>query len=84
MHSTVDTLGERVHAAAELIVSLRTKILSLERELETNRTAPPPAPPPPASPDPSLAAELERLRTERVLVREGIRGILREIDRVSW
>jgi hypothetical protein len=86
MSKAVEILGERVVAAADLIVSLRTRVQSLERELVTNHAqALSPVPqPPPSAPDPSLVAELERLRAERALVRESIRGLLREIDRVSW
>lgn len=88
MPSAVDTLAERVVEAVDLIASLRTKVASLERELATARAGavPPPLPPPtrPAPPDTALVAELERLRDERVVVRESIRGLLREIDRVSW
>ncbi len=86
MSSAVDILGERVAAAADLIVGLRAKVRSLERDLETIRLEQP-APSRPTSPhppDPALVEELERLRAERALVRESIRGLLREIDRVSW
>jgi hypothetical protein len=87
MSSAVDILAERVVEAADLIVSLRARIQSLERELMTThaRVPSPPAQPLPLPPsDPSLVGELERLRAERVVVRESIRGLLREIDRVSW
>lgn len=86
MSSVVDILAERVVGAVELIGSLRTKVQSLERDLMTTRAKPlDPSPqhPPPAA-DPALLEELERLRAERVVVRESIRGLLREIDRVSW
>ena len=86
MPSAVDILAERVVEAADLIVSLRTRIQSLELELMTTsaKAHSPPAQHPPSQSDPSLVEELERLRTERVVVRESIRGLLREIDRVSW
>ena len=87
MSSAVDILAERVVEAAELIVSLRTRVQSLEHELMTThaKVLSPAAQPPPLPPsDPSLVEELERLRAERVVVRESIRGLLREIDRVSW
>lgn len=87
MSSVVDILSERVVGAVELIGSLRTRIQSLERDLMTIRAKQPldhsSQPPPPAA-DPALVEELERLRAERVVVRESIRGLLREIDRVSW
>ena len=86
MSSTVDILEERVVAAADLIASLRIRVLSLERELTATRAEnlQNPSAPLQPSPDPALAEELERLRAERVVVRESIRGLLREIDRVSW
>lgn len=87
MSSAVDILAKRVGEAAELIVSLRTKVQALERELMTThaKVLAPSAPPPHLPPlDPSLVEELERLRSERVVVRESIRGLLQEIDRVSW
>jgi hypothetical protein len=86
MSGAVDILGERVVEAADLIVSLRTRVNSLERELSRahDRDLPPSPQPPPSPPDPSLLEELERLRAERVVIRESIRGLLREIDRVSW
>jgi len=87
MSSAVDILAERVGEAADLIISLRTRVQSLERELVTTQAKVLPAPTrhPALSPsDASLAEELERLRTERIVVRESIRGLLREIDRVSW
>ena len=86
MSSAVDILEDRVAAAVGMIDRLRDKVRSLERELETVHSAalPPPAPPPQASCDPALLEELERLRAERVAVREGIRGLLREIDQVTW
>jgi hypothetical protein len=86
MSSAVDLLEARVIAAADLIDRLRATIRSLESELSTARDQPRPcsdASPVPAS-DTALVAELERLRAERVAVREGIRGLLREIDRVAW
>jgi len=86
MSRAVDILGERVVAAADLIVRLRIRVQSLERELMTihARDLCPPAPPLSSLPNPSLVEELERLRAERAVVRESIRGLLREIDRVSW
>jgi FtsZ-binding cell division protein ZapB len=86
MPSAVDILEERVAAAVDLIASLRLKVESLEHELTMAcATAPStPAAPSPSSPDPALVEELERLRAERSAVRERVRGLLREIDRVSW
>ena len=86
MSKVVEILGERVAAAADLIVDLRSMVQTLERELTTTRTKgeAPRAQQPPSTPDASLVEELERLRAERVVVRESIRGLLREIDRVSW
>lgn len=81
MSRTVEILEQRVLAAAELIDNLRLRVRSLERELNSAHARP--LPPPPA-PDSSLVEELERLRAERVVVRENIRELLKEIDRVSW
>jgi hypothetical protein len=85
MPSAVDILAERVGEAADLIVSLRTRVQSLERELMTTqaKVLSPPAQQPPSPLDPSLVAELERLRAERVAVRESIRGLLGNRP-VSW
>jgi len=92
MPSAVDILEERVAAAAGLIVSLRAKVKSLERELTTTRARELPAPPeaapprtaPPVPHDTALVEEIERLRAERAVARESVRELLREIDRVSW
>jgi hypothetical protein len=86
MSSAVEILEERVVAAVVLIGTLRSKVQSLERELMTAHVEAPSLPSRPALPsvDPSLAAELARLRAEREVVRDSIRGLLREIDRVSW
>jgi protein-tyrosine-phosphatase len=86
MSTIVEILEERVVAAADLIVTLRTKVRSLERELATTRAeiSTLVSKHPMSLPDPSLAAELERLRAERTVVRDSIRGLLQEIDRVSW
>jgi len=86
MPHAVDILEERVAQAAELIAGLRSRIKIIEGELVTARaTAHPANPqPPPAAPAPSLSEEVERLRAERAVVLERIRGLLREIDRVSW
>jgi hypothetical protein len=83
MLSAVDVLAERIVEAADLIVSLRSKVRSLEQELKATH-AKILTPPSPSAPDSSFVAELERLRAERVIVLESIRGLLREIDRVSW
>jgi chromosome segregation ATPase len=82
----IDALEKNVVAAAGLIASLRETVERLSQELERNEsergslvlqaTQP--------MPDPSLVDELERLRTERVAIRESIRRLIKEIDRVSW
>jgi hypothetical protein len=86
MLTAVDILGERVAEAADLIARLRSRVQALERELMAAQAkdlcAPPQLPPP--SPDPALVEELERLRAERTVIRESVRGLLREIDRVAW
>lgn len=89
MPSVVEILAERVGEAADLIVSLRSRVQSLERDLLASRSrdlfvpVPPPKDHSPSS-DTLLVDELQRLRTERAVVRESIRGLIREIDRVSW
>lgn len=82
MASSVDILERQVAAAVDLIATLRAKVASLEREIQTMDHGSAAAEFP--APDPSLVAEVERLRSERIVVRESIRGLLREIDRVSW
>jgi len=86
MSSVIDILEKRVIAATELIASLREKVARLEREsaasrvesqANTARTLPPSGNPTP------IIAELERLRAERVVVRDRIRGLIKEFDRVN-
>lgn len=86
MLGAVDILAERVEDAADLIVSLRTKVRSLEQELREARASqtPPPAPQQNHLPDRALVEELERLRAERLALRESIRELIREIDQVAW
>lgn len=79
MADVLDTLERRVSAAAELIAGLRDRVEHLEAGLAAPR---PPAAPPNA--DAAAAAELERLRAERIVVRERIRVLLAEIDKVTW
>lgn len=68
-----------------MIAELRNRVARLEKELAANRdelrrcAAAPPLPPR----DPKEAVALERLRSERVEVRERIRELLRDIDRVN-
>jgi len=81
-------LEERVTAVADLVRHLRREVARLERELA--ECPPPPAPPaqpllsPPAPSDERLLQEIARFREERAVVRERIRGLIREIDQVSW
>jgi len=86
MPSAIDILERNVVAAADLIASLRESVERLTQELEKVRTeaAVQPAQPPSPIPDPALVEELERLRAERVSIRDGIRRLIREIDQVSW
>jgi hypothetical protein len=85
MPSAIDILEKNVVAAAALIASLRDTVERLTRELERScsETADRAAQAPPI-PDPLLVDELERLRAERVVIRDGIRRLLGEIDKVSW
>jgi hypothetical protein len=91
MSAALDQLEKRVNAVADLVLHLRQEIARLELQIaEQPRTAPPaPTPPPPLAqtlppPDDTALEELSRLRAERTLVRERIRGLIREIDQVSW
>lgn len=86
MQGVVETLEQRVADAVRLIASLREQTATLARELAEARDVLHRQDVAPAQPclDPALAEELERLRAERVLVRERVRGLLREIDRVTW
>lgn len=86
MQVLVETLEQRVADAVRLIASLREQTATLARELAVARAALRTEDVPPAQPflDPALVEELDRLRAERVLVRERVRGLLREIDRVTW
>ena len=85
MNTALDVLEERVNAVADLVQRLRNEVARLERELaEHPRPAPVAQSPPAPVPDPRLAEEITRLRAERSLVRERIRGLIKEIDQVSW
>jgi hypothetical protein len=86
MPSAIDILEKNVVAAASLVASLRVTVERLTSELQNRspETAISAAQAPPPVPDPSLVEELARLRAERVVIREGIRRLLREIDKVSW
>ena len=86
MPSTIDILEKNVVAAADLIANLRESVERLTRELEKVRSeaAVRAAQAPSAIPDPALAGEIERLRAERVVIRDDIRRLIKEIDRVSW
>jgi hypothetical protein len=89
MPETIDVLEQRVASAVALIASLRRTAARLEAELATTtkacaaaREAPKELGPPAA--DPAVLAELERLRAERLAVRERIRGLIADIDRIPW
>jgi FtsZ-binding cell division protein ZapB len=89
MSAVLDQLEERVNAVADLVRNLRREVSRLEHELADRPllqpTIPQPSPPPPASPaDAALLEEITRLRDERALVRERVRGLIREIDQVAW
>jgi hypothetical protein len=86
MPGAVDTLEKNVVAAAALIASLRNTVERLTRELESSGfdAQARAVQIPPSSPDPSLGEELARLRAERIVIRDSVRRLLREIDRVSW
>ena len=82
MGGALDLLERRVAAATDLIAGLRSKVARLEHELASAVPCPDATPSP--SPDPAPLAELERLRAERAMVRERIRGLLTEFDKVTW
>lgn len=91
MQGIVDILERRVAAAVALIGTLREKTAALERELadapvgaSAAKHAAASGGAPPDRPCDQTAAELERLRAERAVVRERVRALIREIDRVSW
>jgi uncharacterized protein involved in exopolysaccharide biosynthesis len=73
--STVDILAERVAAAVDLIERLRSRVHSLEQEVAALRGRS-------RSAD-NGDGELARLRAERVVIRERVRGLLREIDKIA-
>ncbi len=86
MSAVIDILEERAVAVANLVSDLREKVAQLETMLAAL-----PAPgctesaqPAPPSRDPALVMELERLRTERIVIRDTIRRLIEEIDRVAW
>jgi hypothetical protein len=88
MTEAMDRLEERVNAVGDLVRHLRSEVARLERALaECPPVSPPasPVPSPPVAPvDDRLLEELSRLRDERAVVRERIRGLIREIDQVAW
>lgn len=85
MSNVVDTLEKSVVAAVSVIADLRNHVARLEKELASHRDElrrGADAPPLPLR-DPEAAVELERLRGERVEIRERIRELLKEIDQVN-
>lgn len=86
MPTVVDILEQRVVAAAELIGELRAKAVRLEWDLARSLERAPeqPGQTPPAPPSAALVEELERLRAERAVIRESVRALIAEIDRVPW
>jgi len=86
MSDTLDILQQRIGAAVGLIEKLRGRVAQLERELEVVQTTP-------TAPAVSQASqaeetcdppgELERLRRERREVRERIRALIKEFDKVT-
>jgi hypothetical protein len=89
MSAAIDLLEERIGAVADLVRHLRQEVARLEHELAElpspppHELSPPPTPVPPV-PEEGLLEEISRLREERAAVRERIRGLIREIDQVSW
>lgn len=85
MISPIDILEERVSSAANLIASLRANVALLEKDLASCRSLMAADAPRSSAPDANsdLVSVIEELRAERVLVRERIRALIREIDRVA-
>lgn len=86
MTNQLQRLEERVAAAAALIAHLRSEVARLEA-----RTTEAPSPPHPSSEtEPAadalrpLREELSRLHAERIVVRDRVRALIREIDAVTW
>jgi hypothetical protein len=84
MPDALGVLELRVAAAVDLIASLRERVSRLEREIESSLAAGAAAPrEAPAPSDTTVLEELARLRAERGLLRERIRELITEFDRVS-
>ena len=91
MSAVLDQLEQRVNAVADLVRSLRREVTRLEHEL-ADRPAlqaaahqpQPPSPAAPAAAEAALIEEISRLRDQRALLRERVRGLIREIDQVAW
>jgi FtsZ-binding cell division protein ZapB len=84
MLDLLDTLAQRVGSAVELIQRLRDRVAALERDLEVANRAPQACTAPQSEELSSLREEIERLQGERHKVRERIRALIREFDKVSW
>ncbi len=83
MEQVLERLEERVRAAIDLIARLRADIARLESELAAKplvETAVPVA----SDESKELAEEVARLQTERAVVRDRIRELIKEIDAVAW
>ena len=86
MSDTLDILQQRIGAAVGLIEKLRGRVAQLERELEVVQTTPTaPAVSQTSQAEETCAppGELERLRRERREVRERIRALIKEFDKVT-
>jgi FtsZ-binding cell division protein ZapB len=89
MNHLLEALEERVAAASALIGRLRSEVARLEAETAS------PTPLVPEEADAADAAdaaeavralreEVARLQAERAVVRDRIRGLIKEIDAVTW
>lgn len=86
MSSVIDILEAKALALVVVVADLRDNIARIEKELDANRNDVRPEASQTAlwSTEPALSQELERLRAERVVIRDTVRRLLKEIDRVSW
>ncbi len=82
MASQIEVLEARVFAAMDLIADLRKKVCQLESELSA-AAGPPGSEEPESQKQEALAVENARLRSERALIRERIRGLILEIERAG-
>lgn len=85
MEDGLQLLEGRIASAVERIRDLRERLRQLEdARAATVSPAPSPAPAGTAETHAGLEQECSRLLAERAVVRERIRELISELDRVSW